>query len=102
MAGIVTTADLIDAIRSSLTIPVRSHSASTPGYDLYEVYLFGLCVEAAESIGMAVSFQDTQGNPTTELILRTSPSTIWSQAQSFTHASLSINGLLRLEVHLGI
>jgi hypothetical protein len=102
MAGIVTTADLIDAIRSSLTIPVRSHSASTPGYDLYEVYLFGLCVEAAESIGMAVSFEDTQGNPTTELTLRTSPSTIWSQAQNFTHASLSINGLLRLEVHLGI
>ena len=102
MAGVVTTANLIDAIRSSLTIPIRSHSASTPGYDLYEVYLFGLCVEAAESIGMAVSFEDTQGNPTTELILRTSPSTIWSQAQNFTHASLSINGLLRLEVHLGI
>jgi hypothetical protein len=102
MADIVSTADLISAIQSSLTVPVRSHSASTPGYDLYEVYLFGLCVEAAESIGMAVSFEDTRGKTTTQLILRTAPSTIWSQAQNFTHASLSIGGWVRLEVHLGI
>jgi hypothetical protein len=102
MTRIVSSAELINAIQSSLTIPVRSHSASTPGYDLYEVYLFGLCVEAAESIGMTASFEDAQGSPATQLILRTAPSTIWSQAQSFTHASLSVNGYVRLEVHLGI
>lgn len=102
MARVVPTAELITAINSSLRVPVRSHSASTPGFDLYEVYLFGLCIEAAESIGMAVSFEDSDGSPASSLILRTAPSTIWSQAQNFTHASLAIDGLVRLEVHLGI
>jgi hypothetical protein len=102
MASIVTSSVLVNAIRSSLTVSVRSHSAATPGYDLYEVYLFGICIEAAESIGMTASFEDMQGDPVTELVLRTAPSTIWSDAQSFTHASLSIEGSLRLEAHLGI
>jgi hypothetical protein len=102
MATTVLIDTLIRAIQSSLARPIRSHSASTAGYDLYEVYLFGLCVEAAESIGMTVSFEDTSGAPTNTLVLRTSPSVIWSQVQQFTHASLSVNGTPRLEVHLGI
>jgi hypothetical protein len=102
MAPTVSTGTLVEAIQSSLTMPIRSHSASTPGYDLYEVYLFGLCIQAAESIGMTVSFEDTSGASTATLILRTSPSAIWSQVQQFTHASLLLNGMVRLEVHLGI
>jgi hypothetical protein len=85
-----------------MSIPIRSHSALTPGYDLYEVYLFGLCVEAARSIGMGVSFMDATGVPKKALVLRTSPSSIWSQAHKFTHASLSWHGRERLEAHLGI
>ena len=102
MPTIVSASALINAIQSSLTIPIRSHSELTPGYDLYEVYLFGLCVQAAESIGMSVSFQDTAGMPTSALLLRTSPSSIWSQTQRFTHAALLLHGSVRLEVHLGI
>ena len=102
MAPVVSASTLVSAIRSSLTIPIRSHSALTPGYDLYEVYLFGLCIEAAKSIGMSVSFRDATGASRTSLILRTSPSSIWSRAQRFTHAALSLQGRERLEVHLGI
>lgn len=102
MAPVVSASTLVSAIRSSLTIPIRSHSALTPGYDLYEVYLFGLCIEAAKSIGMSVSFRDATGASRSSLILRTSPSSIWSQAQRFTHAALSLQGRERLEVHLGI
>lgn len=102
MAAIVSASALIAAIRSSISIPVRSHSASTPGYDLYEVYLFCVCLEAAESIGMSVSFRDATGTLTTSLLLRTSPSAIWSHAQKYTHAVLSLHGETKFEVHLGI
>ena len=102
MAPVVPASTLVSAIRSSLTIPIRSHSALTPGYDLYEVYLFSLCIDAARSIGMSVSFRDATGASKNSLILRTSPSSIWSQAQRFTHAALSLQGRERLEVHLGI
>jgi hypothetical protein len=102
VASIVSASTLVDAIRSSLTVPIRSHSALTPGYDLYEVYLFGLCIDAAKSIGMSVSFRDANGSSKSALILRTSPSAIWSQAHKFTHAALSWHGRDRLEAHLGI
>jgi hypothetical protein len=102
MSAIVTASALLNAIRSSLTIPIRSHSGSTPRYDLYEVYLFGLCIQAAETIGMSVSFHDIAGASTNTLLLRTSPSSIWSQTQQFTHAVLGVHGSARLEVHLGV
>jgi hypothetical protein len=102
MSAIVPASALVNAIQSSLATPIKSHSESTPKYDLYEVYLFGLCIQAAESIGLNVSFRNTSGMPTKTLLLRTSPSPIWSQAQLFTHAVLSLHGSARLEVHLGV
>jgi hypothetical protein len=102
MSALVSASALVNAIQSSLTIPIRSHSVSTPRYDLYEAYLFGLCIQAAETIGMDVSFQDSTGAPTNTLLLRTAPASIWSTTQQFTHAALSLHGSIRLEVHLGI
>jgi hypothetical protein len=102
MAPLVSASALVTAIGSSLSAPIRTHSALTPGYDLYEVYLFGLCVDAAKSIGMSVSFRNATGAVQSSLVLRTSPSSIWSQAQRFTHASIWWQGRERLEVHLGI
>jgi hypothetical protein len=102
MARLVSSTELVAAINSALVAPVTSHSTTTPSYDLYEVFLFGVCIQAAESIGMDVTFQDAFDAPVSELVLRTSPSTIWSSAQSFTHACLAKDGEIRLEVHLGI
>jgi hypothetical protein len=102
VASAVPAETLVNAIQSTLTIPIRSHSTVTAGYDLYEVYLFGLCTEAARSIGMGVTFRDARGSLTSSLLLRTSPSSIWSHAQRFTHATLSWHGRERLETHLGV
>jgi hypothetical protein len=102
VAPIIPTATLINAIQSTLTIPISSHSTFTAGYDLYELYLFGLCIDAARSIGMEVVFRDAAGSQTSSLLLRTSPSSIWSNAHEFTHAALSWHGKERLEVHLGV
>lgn len=100
--ALVPQADLVTAFQAALPVPVISHTAATAGYDLYEVYLFGLCVRAAESIGLDVDFADASGNSATSLTLRTSPSTIWSAVQQFTHARLSLDGEVLLEAHLGI
>jgi hypothetical protein len=100
--AVVPAADIVAAFQAALTIPVLSHSTATPEYDLFEVYLFGLAIEAARSIGMTVDFVNAAGTPTTSLTLRTSPSAISSTAQPFSHATLSLNGTVRLEVHLGI
>ena len=51
---------------------------------------------------MSASFGDATGAPRKSLILRTSPSSVWSQAHKFTHATLSWRGRARLEAHLGI
>ncbi len=83
-------------------VRIVSHSVATPPYDLYEAYLFTLAVSAAESIGMTSSYVDSAGGPATSLLLRMSPSTIWSNTQRFTHAALSLEGIVRMEVHLGI
>ena len=99
---VVSNAELVAAINAALTTPVLSHSATSKAYDLYEVYLFGLAIRAAESIGMTVGFEDLDGNPAAGLVLRTQPSSIWSTVQAFTHAVLFENGDRRLEVHLGV
>jgi hypothetical protein len=102
MAAVVSAAELVAAFQAALPVPVISHSTATPRYDLYEVYLFGVVVRAAESIGMTIRFEDAAGNLATELVLRRSPSTIWSAAEPFRHATLLLDGVPRLEVHLGI
>jgi hypothetical protein len=100
--AVMPAATLVAAFQAALMTPVASHTIGTADYDLYEVYLFGLCIEAARSIGLTVDFVDASGNPATTLVLRTSPSSISSSAQPFTHALLSLNGTVRLEAHLGI
>lgn len=102
MAQIVSASQLVTAFQAALPVPVISHSTATPKYDLYEVYLFGLCVEAAESIGLTASFHHADGSEAKRLTLRTSPSSIWTQAQTFTHAALAADGAVCLEIHLGI
>lgn len=99
--AVVSTDELVAAFRAALQAPVISHPPGTAGYDLYEVYLYGLAVEAARNTGMDVSFEDSNGSPAARLVLRSSPSSIFSPAQPFTHATLT-KGNDRLEAHLGI
>lgn len=100
--AVVPAATLVAAFQAALATPVATHTAATKSYDLYELYLFGVCVEAARSIGLTVDFVDANGNPVPNLVFRTSPSSISTTTQPFTHALLSSNGTIRLELHLGI
>ncbi len=93
---------LVSAIQSTLLVPVISHPLGAPKYDLYEAYLFGLCVEAARSIGLDVRHLDATGAVVTSLNLRKSPSAISTPTQNFTHVELSADSRVRLEIHLGI
>lgn len=102
MAAPVSSAELLSAINGVLSLPIASHVGTTPSYDLYEAYLYTLAITAAESMGMTVSFVDSSGAPATSLVLRRSPSTIWSGVESFTHGVLSVDGVVRLEAHLGV
>lgn len=102
MAAVVSAGELVRSFRQALQVPVISHPPGTREYDLYEVYLFGLAIEAAKSAGMAVSFENARGLRVSTLRLRTAPSTIWSTTQEFTHATLTASNGRRLEAHLGI
>ena len=105
---VVSSDDLVASIKRTTNIPLISHSTTTKLYDLYEAYLFGLTVDAAESIGLTVHFRVADGTPAKELVLRTSPSAISRQAAAarpqdlFTHAELRRSGKPMLEVHLGV
>lgn len=69
---------------------------------LFEAYLFTLIIRAARSEGATVAFKDMDGNLARKLIFRTSPGSIYSAVQRYSHAELSFRGRTTLEVHLGI
>jgi len=84
-------------------------SAAATGYaeagatnDLYENYVWALCVQAARSQGADVFFQTVAEQPATTLRFRTSPGAIYSVLHNYTHAVLAFQGCPELEVHIGI
>lgn len=98
-------------IREELVAEIESviSAAAAVGYansgatnDLYENYVWALCVRAAESQGAAVSFQTVAEQPATSLIFRTSPGAIYSSLRDYTHAVLAFPDCPELEVHVGI
>lgn len=95
--------DLLDSINQLLS------SATSLGYDepaatndVYENYIWTMCVEAAQRHGATVSYETVHGAPASTLVFRTSPGSIWSTAHNYTHAILDISGCAPLEVHVGI
>jgi hypothetical protein len=75
---------------------------SSKGDDLFEAFLFTLVVDAAQSIGAGIQYEDNAENPTTRLVLRTSPGRIYTPAPNYTHALLNFSSADPLEVHVGI
>ncbi|PKF79534.1 hypothetical protein CW749_11125 [Vibrio sp. vnigr-6D03] len=94
--------DLTTAYDSILAAHAPVHH-SNHAHDAYEVYLFSLVIKAAQAEGATVSFEDNrnQKNPST-LIFRSSPATIYSSANAFTHALISFASAPILEVHVGV
>lgn len=77
-------------------------SSSDDGSDLYEAFLFGAVVSAAESEGAHIWFKDVHGQQQTQLTFRTSPGYISSRAHPYSHAELVFPNRPQLEVHLGV
>jgi hypothetical protein len=95
--------DLIDAIESIVA------SAASVGYaepsttnDIYENYVWALCLQAAAQHGAVISYENVRERPVTTLVFRTSPGAIYSTNHEYTHAVLAFPDARPLEVHVGI
>jgi hypothetical protein len=84
---------------SGISTPAQTGAA--PG-DIFEVYVFGLILEAARREQAAVSYENVNGPFTGTATFRTTPGRIWSTAASYTHAILQFQNKPTLEVHLGV
>jgi hypothetical protein len=95
--------DLIDAIegivKSAASVGYAEPSATN---DIYENYVWALCLQAATQHGAAVSYQTVRERPASTLIFRTSPGAIYSTTHDYTHAVLDFDGCPPLEVHVGV
>ena len=90
----------IGALLPSAVTPALSPSSK--GNDLFEAYLFAVIIDAGESLGATVSFEDSNEVATNQLTLRTSPGRIYSTIPNYTHAVLSFTNVDPLEVHVGV
>jgi hypothetical protein len=72
-----------------------------PG-DVFELYVFGLILEAARREQATVTYENVNGPFQGVATFRTTPGRIWSQSDSYTHAVLQFPHRPTLEVHLGI
>jgi hypothetical protein len=95
---------LLNDLNSALGPAVApSVSAASAENDVFEVYIFGLVLEAARREGATITYQDVHGNTgVTNLIFRTSPSYISTTTQAYTHAIISFPNKPELEAHVGI
>ena len=99
--------ELIDAIEQSLGHAVSPGiSTSTAAYDLFEVFIFSLIVEAARNLSGTVQFRNIGDPPTApfnnQFTFRTSPGNIYSTAHKYTYARISFPQHDALEAHVGI
>jgi len=76
-------------------------TGAAPG-DVFEVYVFGLILEAARREEAVVGYENVNGPFQGVGTFRTTPGRIWSQTAPYTHAILQFQSKLPLEVHLGV
>src|SRR5688500_13010026 len=99
------------AVREDLIAQIRAaiSGAAGLGYnepaatnDIYENYVWTLCLEAARSKGATVTYNDVLGASATALTFRTSAGAIYSRAHPYTHAVLECDRCPALEAHIGV
>lgn len=96
-------ADLIAQIEAGLA-SAKGLGYAVPGAtnDIYENYVWTLCIEAARAKNANITYQDVHGNIASMLRFRTAPGAIYSKAHDYTHAILEFDGCPTLEVHVGV
>ena len=99
------------AVREDLIADIESivSSAAAVGYaqpsatnDIYENYIWALCLQAATQHGARVTYETVHARPASTLVFRTSPGAIYSDVYEYTHAVLNFAGCPLLEVHVGV
>jgi hypothetical protein len=86
---------LQQSVDSIITDPLESS-------DLFEAYIFTLTVEAAQSQGATVTYEQIGKDGAQEFVFRTSPGHIYSTQQPYTYAVIEFTDAPPLESHLGI
>jgi hypothetical protein len=95
--------DLIAAIDNIVAKAATSgYSNSTATNDIYENYIWALCLQAARQHGATIRYEDRNEETITALTFRTSPGAIYSAAHLYTHAAIEFAGCPPLEAHVGI
>ncbi len=84
----------------AVNLPALQNGAA-PG-DVFEVYVFGLILEAARREQAVISYENVNGPFQGVASFRTSPGRIWSETADYTHAILQFQDKPLLEVHLGV
>jgi hypothetical protein len=93
---------LVDAIQSALgDTVVPSLTTSSAASDLFEAYILTIVLDAARDLGAQVEYRNLSG-VTTQFVFRTSPGFIFSTAQPYTYAVISLPGSPLLEAHIGV
>jgi hypothetical protein len=70
--------------------------------DVYENYIWALCLQAARQHGATITYEDSNEAMVSQLVFRTSPGAIYSTAHPYTHAAIDFSGCPLLEAHVGI
>ena len=95
--------DLIAAIDRIVGKAATSgYASSVATNDVYENYIWALCLQAARQHEAEIRYEDFNEKETKALVFRTSPGAIYSTAHPYTHAAIVFNGCPALEVHVGI
>jgi hypothetical protein len=95
--------DLIAAIDSVLAKAASTgYSSYVATNDIYENYIWSLCLQAARRHSAFVRYEDSNEERTAALVFRTSPGAIYSTTQPYTHAVIEFPGCPPLEAHVGV
>lgn len=89
---------------SSLLDPVLLPQVeqSRKAFDLFEVFVFGLVLQAAKREGGIVRLLDSQGRPPARYLFRAGPGTLGRPTGNYTYAEIEFSGRDHLEAHTGI
>jgi hypothetical protein len=102
MATLPPLADLLNAIDTSLANLPTNLTTQSAGGDIFEAYIFGLILDAAENEGANVTFRNRDGSIPVQFLFRSSPGHLYSAAQNYTYARIQFPNVPLLEAHLGV
>lgn len=88
-----------DAVLSGALLGYNEPTATN---DIFENYVWTICLDAARRGGARIRYKDVYNNDASVLTFRTSPGAIYSTSQAYTHAVLDFDNCPLLEIHVGI